>query len=230
MIPEQKYCAVIVAGGKGTRAGGEMPKQFQSIAGEPLLMHTLRAFHAYDYRVRIVLVLPQEHVSLWEELKEEHRFTIPHVVVVGGATRFHSVKNGLDEVSEEETVAIHDGARPLATPELIGRCFDASFQQGVGVIPVVDEVNSVRLLTEEGSRMVDRSRLKVVQTPQVFPAHALKKAYEVDYDSSFTDDASVAERFGLPVRLIEGEETNLKITTSFDLIIAEQFLLRLAKR
>lgn len=230
MIPEQKYCAVIVAGGKGTRAGGEMPKQFQSIAGEPLLMHTLRAFHVYDYRVRIVLVLPQDHVSLWEELKAKHRFTIPHTVIVGGKTRFHSVKNGLDEVSEEETVAIHDGARPLATPELIGRCFDASFQQGVGVIPVVDEVNSVRLLTEEGSRMVDRSRLKVVQTPQVFPAHALKKAYEVDYDSSFTDDASVAERFGLSVRLVEGEETNLKITTSFDLIIAEQFLLRLAKR
>lgn len=230
MIPERKYCAVVVAGGKGTRAGGDLPKQFQYIAGEPLLMHTLRAFHEYDYRVRIVLVLPEDHVSLWDELCEKHRFDVPHGVVQGGETRFHSVKNGLKEVSEEETVAIHDGARPLVTTELIGRCFDTAFQQGVGVIPVVDEVNSVRMVTEEGSRSVDRTRLKIVQTPQAFPADVLKRAYKVEFNPSFTDDASVAEQSGIPIRLIEGEEMNLKITTPFDLIIAEQYLLRLAKR
>lgn len=230
MIPERKYCAVIVAGGKGTRAGGEMPKQFHPLTGEPLLMHTLRAFHTYDYRVRIILVLPTAYLTLWQELCKKHEFTVPHSVVEGGETRFHSVRNGLQEVSSEETVAIHDGARPLVTPYLIGQCFDAAFEGGTGVIPAVDEVNSVRILTEDGSRAIDRSRLKIVQTPQVFPAHALKNAYNVAYNPAFTDDASVAEHSGLPIRLVKGEETNLKITTPLDLIIAEQYLQRLAKR
>jgi 2-C-methyl-D-erythritol 4-phosphate cytidylyltransferase len=139
------------------------------------------------------------------------------------------VQNGLRKISDEETVGIHDGARPFVTPTLIGRCFDTSFELGVGIIPVVDEVNTVRVLTETGSRMVDRSRLKIVQTPQVFPAEALKRAYEVEYDPTFTDDASVAERSGMTVRLVEGEETNMKITTSFDLAVAEHQLAAMQK-
>lgn len=230
MIPERKYSVVIVAAGKGLRAGGDLPKQFQPLGGEPMLMHTLRAFHAYDYRLRIVVVLPDEYRPLWEELCTEYRFAIPHVTVAGGETRFHSVQNGLQEISEEETVGIHDGARPLVTPELIGRCFDVSFQQGVGVVPVVDEVNSVRLLTETGSKMVDRKRLKIVQTPQVFPARVLKEAYDTDFDPLFTDDASVAERHGLPIHLVSGEMINIKITTPFDLFVAEQYMFSLSKR
>src|SRR5690554_1325779 len=230
MIPERKYSVVVVAGGKGLRAGGELPKQFQSIGDEPLLMHTLRAFHAYDYRLRIVLVLPEEYMTLWDRLRETHRFSIPHVKVAGGETRFHSVTNGLREITGEETVGIHDGARPFVTPNLIGRCFDAAFEQGKGVVPVVDEVNSVRILTETGSRIVDRERLKIVQTPQVFPAALLKGAYDTGFNPRFTDDASVAEQHGVPIVLIPGEETNMKVTTSFDLIVAESYFSRLAKR
>jgi 2-C-methyl-D-erythritol 4-phosphate cytidylyltransferase len=221
VIPERRYSVVVVAGGQGLRAGGTLPKQFQRIGEKPMLMHTLRAFHVYDYRMRIILVIPEGYRPLWETLCDECRFTVPHVVVHGGETRFHSVRNGLREISDEETVGIHDGARPFVTPSLIGCCFDTSFEQGVGVIPVVDEVNTVRVLTETGSRMVDRTRLKIVQTPQVFPAAMVKRAYEQEYDPTFTDDASVVERSGMTVRLVEGEETNVKITTSFDLAVAE---------
>ncbi len=221
MIPERRYSVVVVAGGQGLRAGGTLPKQFQRIGEEPMLMHTLRAFHVYDYRMRIILVIPEGYRPLWETLCDECRFIVPHVVVHGGETRFHSVRNGLREISDEETVGIHDGARPFVTPSLIGCCFDTSFEQGVGVIPVVDEVNTVRVLTETGSQMLDRTRLKIVQTPQVFPAAMVKRAYEQEYDPTFTDDASVVERSGMTVRLVEGEETNVKITTSFDLAVAE---------
>ena len=230
MIPERKFCAVVVAGGKGTRADSELPKQFHSIAGKPMLMHTLTAFHEHDYRTRIVLVLPEEYRSFWEELCSRHQFVIPHAVVNGGNTRFHSVRNGFREVSEEETVAIHDGARPFVTGRLIERCFNMAFERGIGVIPVVDEVNSVRVLTETGNKLFDRSRLKIVQTPQAFPANVLKRAYETEYNTAFTDDASVAEHYGLPIQLIEGEETNIKITTPLDLMVAEQYLVSLSKR
>ena len=223
MIPEKKQSVIIVAGGKGLRAGGELPKQFQSIGGEPMLMHTIRAFHDYDYRMRIVVVLPEGTQSLWSQLCEEHRFTVRHTVVTGGETRFHSVKNGLEEIPEEETVGVHDGARPFVTPKLIGRCFDASFENQCGVIPVTDEVNSVRQLTATGSRTLDRKQLKLVQTPQVFPARGLKKAYETGFDPSFTDDASVAEKWGMKIQLREGEETNIKITTPFDMALAEYY-------
>lgn len=221
MIPEKRYSVVVVAGGKGLRAGGELPKQFQLVGEEPMLMHTLRAFNNYDYRMRIVLVLPEEYRPLWGELCVACNFSIPHIVINGGDTRFHSVQNGLREISEEETVGIHDGARPFVSSNLIERCFDTSFEQGVGVIPVVDVVNTVRVLTESGSRVIDRNRLKVVQTPQVFPAHMLKKAYEAEFDASFTDDASVAERYGARIHLVDGEESNIKITTPFDMMVAE---------
>ena len=230
MINEKKYSAVIVAGGKGYRAGGELPKQFLPLGGKPMLMHTINAFYLFNKETRIIVVLPEEFVSLWQQLCSEHNFVINHRIVVGGETRFHSVKNGLNEVSTEEIVAIHDGARPFVSPELIKKCYEEAVENQCGVIPVIDEVNSVRKLTDKGSEIIDRSQLKLVQTPQVFPAHLLKSAYELQYDSSYTDDASVAEKNGVNIKLIPGEYTNIKITTSLDIILAEQIVEYLSKR
>lgn len=230
MIPERNYSVIIVAGGKGYRAGGELPKQFLTIGGKPMLMHTIQAFYDYDYRVRIIVVLPDGYKPLWQKLCDEYKFTVNHKIVYGGESRFHSVKNGLNEVSDEETVCIHDAARPFVTTDLIGRCFDDSFDNHCGIIPVINEVNSVRKLTESGSIIVDRQELKLVQTPQAFPADLLKAAYNTKYDSSFTDDASVAEKNGLKIMLVDGEDTNIKITTAFDIELAEFYFQYLSKR
>jgi 2-C-methyl-D-erythritol 4-phosphate cytidylyltransferase len=229
MKPTEQQSVIIVAGGKGLRAGGEFPKQFQLIGGLPVLMHTIAAFHHYNPEIISVVVLPEGFESHWEELVRTHNFTLPHSTVTGGETRFHSVRNGLELIPAEGLVAVHDAARPLVTRELIGRCFKACDTQQCGVIPVVRESASVRLLTDEGSHMIDRELLRLVQTPQLFPAAELKKAYQYPYDPAFTDDASVAERQGLPILLIEGEESNIKITTPFDFLIAEQLLLHLPK-
>lgn len=223
MIPEKKLSVIIVAGGIGSRVGGELPKQFQPVGGRPMLMRAIEAFYDYDHNMRLVVVLPEGFASYWEKLCSKHHFTLPHQVVPGGATRFHSVKNGLNMISEEETVGVHDAARPFVTKELIGRCFDTALQHQCGVIPVVEEVHSVRQLTEKGSSMLDRKMLRVVQTPQVFPATALKRAYETEFDPTFTDDASVAELSGVSIMLVEGEDANMKITTPFDFIVAEQY-------
>lgn len=230
MIPERKYSAIIVAGGKGYRVGGELPKQFVSIGGKPMLMHTIQAFYDYDYRVRIIVVLPDGYKPLWQQLCDEYRFAINHTIVYGGETRFHSVKNGLSLISDEETVCIHDAARPFVTSGLIGRCFDIAFNDNCGVIPVIDEVNSVRRLTEKGSEIANREELKIVQTPQAFPAEQLKAAYNTHYLPVFTDDASVAEISGIKIILTEGEESNIKVTTAFDIELAEFYLKYLSKR
>lgn len=230
MINQKKYSAVIVAGGKGYRVGGELPKQFLLISGKPMLMHTINAFYLSNKETRIIVVLPKEFISLWQQLCSDHNFVINHRIVVGGETRFHSVKNGLNEVPPDDFVAIHDGARPFVSPELIQKCFNESYKNQCGVIPVIDEINSVRRLTDNGSEIIDRSQLKLVQTPQVFPAHLLKNAYELDYDSSYTDDASVAEKYRVNIKLIPGEYTNIKITTSLDIILAEQIYKYLSKR
>lgn len=230
MMRDKKLSVIIVAGGKGARAGGELPKQFQPVGGKPMLMRTIEVFYDYDSRMHIVVVLPEGFEAYWEQLCSRHQFMVPHVVTRGGKTRFHSVKNGLALVSDEETVGVHDAARPFVTSELIGHCFDTVFTHHCGVIPVVEEVNSVRQLTAEGSRMLDRKLLRVVQTPQVFPAAALKSAYDTSYDPAFTDDASVAERNGMHIMLVEGEASNLKITTPFDFLIAAQYDKLMSKR
>ena len=230
MTSEKKYSVIIVAGGRGYRVGGETPKQFIVIAGKPMLMHTIEAFYAYDSRVRIVVVLPEGYSEIWKQLCNDYHFAIPHQLTVGGETRFHSVRNGLIEISNEEIVGIHDAARPFVSPQLIGRCFDESFQNQCGIIPVVDEVNSVRQITESGSRMLDRELLKIVQTPQVFPASLLKEAYRTDYNSLFTDDASVAEKHGIKIQLVNGDNINIKITTLFDVKLAEYYFRMIAKR
>ncbi len=230
MIPEKKYSVIIVAGGKGLRAGGSLPKQFSPIGGKPMLMHTIRAFYNYDYRIKIVVVLPEDFIDLWNELCIQHSFDVQHTVVAGGDTRFHSVKNGLKEISDIDTVGVHDGARPFVSSEVIGRCFEESFQKGIAVIPVVALSDSVRMLTGSDSKIVDRSRLKIIQTPQVFPASMLKRAYETDYNIIFTDDASVVEVNGESIHLVEGDSVNIKITTPFDLVLAEFYFSKLPKR
>ncbi len=221
MIPEKKFCVVIVAGGKGLRAGGELPKQFQLIGDKPMLMHTIEAFYLFDYRMRIIVVLHPDYLNLWNDLCQKHNFNIACTVVEGGKTRFHSVKNGLSAVSDDETVGIHDAARPFVSKQVIGNAFNEAFEYRCGVIPVIDEKNSVRLLSENSSEPIDRERLKLVQTPQVFPAHLLKKAYETAFKPEFTDDASVAEAHGIAIRLVQGNEENIKITTPFDMRLAE---------
>ena len=221
MIPKQHFSVVIVAGGKGLRAGGEIPKQFQPIGGKPILMITAEAFYNFDYRMRIVIVLPEEFRLFWEELCEKHNFRIPHSIVGGGVTRFHSVKNGLAEIQEDEIVGIHDAARPFIPKEVIGRCYREASDFHCGVIPVIEEKNSVRILTAYESKALDRKKIRVVQTPQVFPANLLKNAYETPYREEFTDDASVAEDSGIQIKLVEGDERNIKITTPLDLKFAD---------
>lgn len=221
MIPEQHFSVVIVAGGKGSRAGGEIPKQFQSIGGSPILMRAAEAFYNFDYRMRMVIVLPEEFRLFWEELCEKHNFRIPHSIVGGGETRFHSVKNGLSAIREDEIVGIHDAARPFVSKEVIERCYREAFDFRCGVVPVIGEKNSIRLITGYEHKPLDRKKIRVVQTPQVFPADLLKNAYETPYREEFTDDASVAEAGGIRLKLVEGEEKNIKITTPLDLKFAD---------
>lgn len=209
---------LIVAGGKGLRMGTELPKQFLTIAGKPVLMHTIEAFHRFDEKIKIILVLPPDQQAYWRELCCTHRFAIVHTVVDGGETRFHSVKNGLYHV-EPGLVGVHDGVRPFVSSQVIGRCYDLA-EVKKAVIPVVDVVETVRHLTERGSETVDRNDFKLVQTPQVFDAELLKRAYAQEYTPSFTDDASVVEAMGVSVYLTEGNRENIKITTPFDLRIS----------
>ena len=214
---------IIVAGGKGLRIGGSLPKQFIPIGGKPVLMHTIEAFYRFSDQIRIILVLPESHQEYWAEICTEYGFTIPHTTVTGGETRFHSVKNGLALV-EGGIVGVHDGARPFASRALIEACYEAA-EVKKAVVPVVPATDSLReLLDERRSRIVDRSKIVLVQTPQVFDTAVLKKAYNVAFDAAFTDDASVVEAMGIEIGLVKGEPTNIKITTPIDLKIGELIL------
>ena len=215
--------AVIVAGGKGLRMGSERPKQFLCIGGKPILMHTLEAFYRYDATIHLVLVLPHSHQPLWAELCEEHHFTLPYKLVDGGETRFHSVKNGLSAIPNQGVVAIHDGVRPFLHSNMLDRCFQAVKIQRA-VIPVINVVDTVRQLTPDGSQTVDRNAYKLVQTPQLFKTSLLKQAYEPPYTTAFPDDASVVEAMGEKVALVEGSRENIKITTPFDMKVAEALI------
>lgn len=222
----KKY-VIIVAGGKGLRMGGEIPKQFLPIGGKPVLMRTVEAFYQTDAETGIVLVLPKEQQDYWKELCRQYDFRISYTLADGGRTRFHSVQNGLQAVPEEGSdvlIAVHDGVRPFVSSQVIQACFDEAARQG-SVVPVLDMVDSVRQLSADGSSMaVDRSRLKLVQTPQTFRADVLKRAYSQDLTELFTDDASVVEASGVSVALVPGNRENIKITTPFDLKIAEALL------
>ena len=221
-----KHTILIVAGGRGTRMGGPQPKQFLELAGRPVLMHTLEAFDRWDASARLIVVLPEDQIDTWKRLCEAHVFSRIHRVVAGGETRFHSVRNGLGAVASDGLIAVHDGVRPLVAPSVIAACFAAAADGGAAV-PVVPVVESVREVDADGgSRPVDRTRLRVVQTPQVFRADVLRAAYRLPYDPRFTDDASVVEASGVAVRLVPGNRENIKLTTPMDLLLAEQLMRR----
>ncbi len=221
-----KHTILIVAGGRGTRMGGPQPKQFLELAGRPVLMHTLEAFDRWDASARLIVVLPEDQIDTWKRLCEAHVFSRIHRVVAGGETRFHSVRNGLGAVASDGLIAVHDGVRPLVAPSVIAACFAAAADGGAAV-PVVPVVESVREVDADGgSRPVDRTRLRVVQTPQVFRADVLRAAYCLPYDPRFTDDASVVEASGVAVRLVPGNRENIKLTTPMDLLLAEQLMRR----
>lgn len=217
--------AIIVAGGKGLRMGGELPKQFIPIEGRPVLMHTLDTFHAFDPDIEIVLVLPRDHQPYWQELCREYNFSVPHHIADGGATRFHSVQNGLALVDDADAlVAVHDGVRPFVSHEVIRRCYDEAALHGA-VVPVIPVVETVRHLLSEGSETVSRDAYRLVQTPQTFSASLLSRAYEQPFCEAFTDDASVVEALGHAVHLVEGNRENIKLTTPFDLTVARALLM-----
>ena len=200
--------------------GGDIPKQFLPVCGKPVLMRTLEAFHAYDASMHIILVLPVSQQAYWKQLCEEYQFNLAHEIANGGETRFHSVKNGLALVKENGLVGVHDGVRPFVSQEVIARCYEEALSLKA-VIPVIGVVETVRHLTEEGSETVPRDQYKLVQTPQVFDVALLHRAYEQAYTELFTDDASVVEALGEKVYLVEGNRENIKLTTPFDLKLAE---------
>lgn len=221
----KKY-VIIVAGGKGLRMGGDIPKQFLPVAGYPILMQTITRFYEYDKSMGIILVLPTSQVSYWNGLCKEYNFTLPYQLAPGGETRFHSVKNGLALVPNrsDACVAVHDGVRPFVDNNVIEEAFTIAAQQGAAV-PVIPLVDSIRKVEVDGSNNAkNRADYRLVQTPQVFKSDLLWKAYEQEYCDEFTDDASVVERLGHTVHLTKGNRENIKITTSFDLILAEAFL------
>ena len=215
----KKYI-IIVAGGKGLRMGGDIPKQFLPVCGKPVLMRTLEAFHAYDASMRLILVLPVSQQAYWKQLCEEYQFDLVHEIANGGETRFHSVKNGLALVKEDGLVGVHDGVRPFVSQEVIARCYEEAVSLKA-VIPVIGVVETVRHLMGEGSETVPRDQYKLVQTPQVFDVTLLRRAYQQEYTDLFTDDASVVEALGEKVYLVEGNRENIKLTTPFDLKLAE---------
>ncbi|MCB0400865.1 MAG: 2-C-methyl-D-erythritol 4-phosphate cytidylyltransferase [Flavobacteriales bacterium] len=218
--------AIIVAGGKGERMGGSTPKQFLELNGKPVIMHTIEKFRTAFQDIKIILALPENQIDFWEELCSKYGFVnIPHHIVKGGETRFHSVKNALSLVKSAGIVGIHDGVRPLVSTTTITACYQEAAQHG-NAIPVVDVVDSLRYVSkQEGTnKAVARSCYKIVQTPQCFRSDLILKAYEQDYDPAFTDDASVVEQLGETIHLVEGNRDNIKITTQEDLILAEHFI------
>ena len=212
---------IIVAGGKGLRMGGGLPKQFLPVRGLPVLMRTVNTFKRWNADVEVVLVLPVEHQDYWRALCRQYSFDVPHVVADGGETRFHSVRSGLSRLPSDGLIGVHDGVRPFVSTEVIARCYAIAAESGAAV-PVVTVHETLRRLDDDGKSVtVPRDEYRLVQTPQVFDAALLHAAYGCDYCPSFTDDASVVEAYGHPVRLVEGNRENIKLTTPFDMIVAE---------
>jgi 2-C-methyl-D-erythritol 4-phosphate cytidylyltransferase len=219
----KKY-AVIVAGGAGTRMNSAVPKQFLMLKGKPVLYYCIQAFLTAYEDCKIILVLPEEHIAAGQEIIDAFFDYNRIQIAIGGRTRFHSVQNGLALIEEEDSVIfVHDAVRSLISIDLIKRCYDAVSEFG-SAIPVIDCKDSVRILLEDGNEVMDRNIIKLVQTPQAFHGKILLPAYRIDYKDKFTDEATVAEAFGLKVTLVQGDENNIKITNTVDLLIAESIL------
>ena len=219
-----KTIAVIVAGGKGTRMNSDLPKQFMLLKNKPILYYTINAFLSAFDDVEIILVLPVEHMGKGQEIIDGYFDSSRFRLCEGGRSRFHSVQNGLALVNEESIIFVHDGVRCLLTGNLIQKCYEAAIEYG-NAIPAIDSKDSLRLITSNGNKILKRNKVKLIQTPQTFHSKILLPAFKIDYKNTFTDEASVVEAFGLKVNLIEGEETNIKITTPFDIRLAENLLL-----
>lgn len=214
---------IIVAGGKGLRMGSDIPKQFLPINGLPVLMRTIKRFREYSDKLGIILVLPHAQQDYWRKLCEQYSFEEDYQIADGGETRFHSVKNGLALVpdGEEGVVGVHDGVRPFPSIEVIARCYDEARKHGA-VVPATPVIETLRHMDGSiGGKTVPRSDYRLVQTPQTFSISLLKAAYNQEYTSLFTDDASVVEIYGHEITLVEGNRENIKITTPYDLKIAE---------
>lgn len=215
---------IITAGGKGLRMGAELPKQFILINGKPILLYTLELFFRYDPKIEIILVLPDAHISYWQELIVKHKVSIHHHIAVGGKTRYHSIKNGLI-IATGKLIGVHDGVRPFTSNKVIIDVFKAAEQFGAA-IPTMPLVESIRKVNGQNSEALDRSRYVSVQTPQCFQAPILKAAYSLEYQNNFTDDASVVEASGAKINLVDGNAENIKITTPFDLRVAAALISR----
>jgi len=219
-----KFFAVIVAGGSGTRMNAPLPKQFMLLVGKPVMMHTIATFASSPQKPEIFVVLNEQYFFLWKRLCEEHKFSTPYTLVAGGKTRFHSVKKALDIIEDDAVIAVHDAVRPLITTAIISKAYETALETGNAVVAVPSK-DSVRLLKTSGiSENVNRSEVFLVQTPQTFQSAIIKKAYEQEYSEEFTDDASVVERSGIQINLLQGDPENLKITFPSDLKIAELIL------
>ena len=227
---------IIVAGGTGLRMGGDIPKQFLPIGGKPILMRTLERFRAYSETLQIILVLPEAQQDYWQELCKQYEFQVDYQIANGGQTRFHSVQNGLALVPDdaEGVVGVHDGVRPFPSIEVITRCYETA-RQTKAVIPVIPVVETVRQIlpsnqsnpnavSNPSSITVPRDQYRLVQTPQTFDIQLLKAANRQPYNDGFTDDASVVESYGHPITLVEGNRENIKITTPYDITVAEAII------
>ncbi len=216
---------IIVAGGKGLRMGSDIPKQFLPIGGRPVLMRTLERFRAYSKALQIILVLPEAQQGYWQELCKEYHFEVAYQLANGGQTRFHSVQNGLALVPDDAqgVVGVHDGVRPFPSIEVIRNCYETA-REKKAVIPVIPVVETVRHLEGESSVTVPRGDYRLVQTPQTFDIQLLKAANRQPYNDGFTDDASVVESYGHTITLVEGNRENIKITTPYDIVVAEAII------
>ena len=233
-MQRDKYL-ILVAGGSGTRMGGNIPKQFMEINGRSILHHSLSRFVSAVPDIRVLTVLSDEWKQPWTEYCYRHNLTVPQKLVTGGITRFHSVKNALEKVPDGAVVAVHDGVRPLVRGEVLRRIFSAA-ETSPAVIPVIPSVDTLRVVRRrelpDGQVVFepvpgvspDRNMLFRVQTPQVFHSELLKAAYSRPYETSFTDDATVAESAGIPLSFVEGDPLNIKITTPDDLVFAKAVL------
>ena len=214
---------IITAGGSGTRMQSELPKQFLLLSGLPVLMHTVKKFSGISGK--IILALPASHIPTWEKFCSDYQFEISHTISEGGETRFHSVKNALEKIEDDDAmVAVHDGVRPAVSGELIQKIFDAAEKKG-NAVPFLPLSESIRQVDPDSNRGADRKNFVSIQTPQCFGIKSLRKAYAQKFSESFTDDATAVEAAtGEKIFLVEGERQNIKITTMEDLIVAEQLL------
>jgi len=216
-----KIGVIIVAGGSGSRMKSNTPKQFIAINGKPLLQYTIDRFFNWNPNIDLVLVLPETEINTWKNLVTKNKYSMNYRICEGGKERFDSVKNGL-ELLENDLIMIHDGVRPFVSNPTLDRCLETTSTLG-SAIPVIPLVESIRKITPDGSQPVDRESLRLVQTPQCFKNEWIKKAYQQSYSVDFTDDASVVQKAGYSINLINGNRENIKITTPDDLKLAEYY-------